>query len=323
MQHTAKQLASSLRLMRFGLGLAMIASLGLASHRALAAAAMAEPTTASTAAQAVSMVKVNGLDFPVLDIGKGPAVLLLHGFPDSHAVWRKQIDPLVAAGFRVIAPDLRGFGDAPRPEGVAEYGLSKSVGDMVGLLNALNIDKANVIGHDWGAALAWGLAQYQPERVAKLAVLSVGAPGTGAFDTIEQREKSWYFNFFQFEGVAEANLKQNDWALFRQLMRNEGDVDAAVRNFSRPGALTAGLNWYRANLKPSLRDLTPHPSPKVKCATLGIWSDGDHYLTEAQMQASAQVAANWRYEKMNGAGHWMMLEQPERLNRLLVGFLTN
>lgn len=270
----------------------------------------------------VKTISVHGMDFPVLDIGSGPAVLLVHGFPDSHELWRKQVDPLVKAGFRVIAPDLRGFGDAPRPPAVADYAISKVLGDLVGILDALEIKQARVVGHDWGAAISWALAMYYPNRVERLMVLSVGAPGNPAFDSIEQREKSWYTLFFQFDGVAEAELQKNNWALMRSLMRNEGDIDAAIQRFERPGALTAALNYYRANWKPQVRPASAAPGPKVTCNVLGVWSDNDHYLGEAQMLASAPyVSGTWRYEKLHGAGHWMMLEQPDAVNRLLLDFL--
>src|SRR5471032_1994838 len=198
----------------------------------------------------VKTITVAGMDFPVLDIGSGPAVLLVHGFPDTHELWRKQVDPLVKAGFRVIAPDLRGFGDAPRPPAVSDYAISKILGDLVGILDALDIKQARVVGHDWGAAISWAMAMYYPDRVERLMVLSVGAPGNPEFDSIEQHEKSWYALFFQFEGVAESELRKNNWAMMRNLMRNEADIEPAIVRFERPGALTAALNYYRANWKP-------------------------------------------------------------------------
>ena len=274
---------------------------------------------------AVKTVQVHGLDFPVLDVGEGPVVLLLHGFPDSHQVWRKQVGALVRAGYRVVAPDLRGFGDAPILPAVADYGLSKVMGDVIGLLDVLKIKQASVVGHDWGAVVSWYLAAYYPSRVERLMVMSVGAPWNPEFDSIAQREKFWYANFFQFEGVAEAQLRKDNWALFRGLSRGEGDTDAAIAHFERPGALTAGLNWYRANSKPGMPapDGTPPPPiPTVACNVVGVWSDDDHYLTEAQMETSGRlVSGKWRYERMGGAGHWMMLERPRHVTELILDFL--
>ena len=276
---------------------------------------------------AVKTVQVNGLNFPVLDIGKGPVVLLLHGFPDSHKLWRHQVGPLVKAGFRVVAPDLRGFGEAPMPPNVADYSIGKVLGDVVGLLDALNIPQARVVAHDWGAAVSWYLAAYYPNRVERLMVMSVGAPWTPAWNSIEQREKFWYSLFFQFSGVAEASLQRNNWELWHAFSRDEGDNLAAIEHWqSHPGSLTAELNWYRANSKPVMPPpdgTPPPPDPKITCNVLGVWSEQDHYLTEEQMQASASaVSGRWRYEHVSRAGHWMMLERPAAINRLMIDFLT-
>jgi len=268
-------------------------------------------------------VDANGLSFPVFERGSGPAVLLLHGFPDSRFLWRNQIGPLLDAGFRVVAPDLRGFGDASKPEAVQEYRLPVIARDVVGILDALNIPQARVVGHDWGSALAWYLAAVHADRVERLVALSVGAPGNSGGGTIAQREKFWYMLYFQFEGVAEAGLTNNDWRLFKEFMRGEGDADRYMKDLARPGALTAALNWYRANVRPQMPAANPQLMPAVACPTLGIWSDRDFALTEDHMRKSYErVTGPWRYEKIEGAGHWMMLEKPAELNRLLLEFLN-
>lgn len=269
-------------------------------------------------------VTVNTLSFPVIDHGQGPAALLLHGFPDSRRLWRHQIPALAGAGLRVIAPDLRGFGDAPRPEGVEAYKLQTVIGDVLGILDALGVERVGVAGHDWGAAVAWGLAAYFPKRFTRLAALSVGCPGTSGLKTIQQRERSWYFYFFQFEGVAEAWLRHDNWKLLHEWTRGNGDMEQYLADLSRPGALTAALNWYRANLKPKPPEQSGSPGfPNVACPVLGVWSDGDDYLTEASLRNSVEkVTGPWRYEKITGASHWMMLDKPDELNRLLLEFLT-
>jgi pimeloyl-ACP methyl ester carboxylesterase len=265
-------------------------------------------------------VTANGLSFPVVDLGTGPAVLLLHGFPDSRFLWRNQIGPLVSAGFRVIAPDLRGFGDAPKPTAVEDYRIPVVARDVIGILDALSIRQARVVGHDFGAALAWYLAGAFPDRVERLAVLSVGT-GSG-FSTMEQREKSWYFLFFQFEGIAEASLSRNNWQMFKDWTRNQGDQDRYLKDLSRPGALTAALNWYRANVRPQMPVDNQAAPPKIACPVLGVWSDLDPFLTEGQMLKSAErVSGPWRYEKISGAGHWMTVDKPAEVNRLLLDFV--
>ena len=200
------------------------------------------------------MLQVNGISIHVEDHGSGRPVLLLHGWPDSAYLWRNQIPFLVANGFHAMAPDLRGFGRSDRPEGVAAYSLQNAVGDVVGILDAFGIDAAGIVGHDWGAAVAWFTATAHPDRVHKLVVLSVP-------HTLRQREMAWYQLFFQFEGIAEAWLQHDDWALLRELLRGNGDVDRYISDLSRPDALTASLNWYRANLAPRMPGSPPELPP--------------------------------------------------------------
>lgn len=264
-------------------------------------------------------IRVGGLTLHVEDEGEGQPVVLLHGWPDSSRLWRNQMQFLVSNGFRTIAPDLRGFGRSDRPADVAGYQIRHSVADVVALLDALDLPRAHVVGHDWGAVVAWLLATGHPERVERLVVLSV--PHPRAPQTLRQREMGWYRLFFQFEGVAERWLQTDDWALLRELSRSDGDIDRYIRDLSRPGALTASLNWYRANVAPK----PPRPSPpmrKVQAPTLGVWSSGDHYLDGARMEASGSfVEGPWRYERIEGASHWIPLDASDRLNKLLMEWL--
>jgi pimeloyl-ACP methyl ester carboxylesterase len=258
----------------------------------------------------------------VLDEGEGAAVLLLHGFPDSSRVWRHQIPALVGAGMRAIAPDLRGFGESERPEGVEEYAIARSVADMVVVLDALGVERAHVVGHDWGAGLAWALAAYVPARVERLVVMSVGHPNALRRPSIEQREKGWYQLLFQF-AVAEALIQHDDWKLFREIVGNAQDCERYIADLSRPGALAAGLNWYRANATPEQELERTRPFPAVRVPALGIWSSGDPYLTEEGLLGSSDhVTGPWRYERIEGAGHWVQLDAPDRVNKLLLDFLS-
>ena len=163
-----------------------------------------------------SVLAVNGINLNVAHAGSGPPVLLLHGFPDRWQLWRNQIPALLDAGYHVIAPDLRGFGASDRPDDVADYAMPILIGDVTGLLDALGIERAAVVGHDWGAGLAWSLAMARPDRVSQLAAVSVGHGGTGAAAGLRQREMSWYMLWFLFPGVAEQVLPREDWAFFRR-----------------------------------------------------------------------------------------------------------
>ncbi len=255
--------------------------------------------------------------------GDGPAVLLLHGFPDSSRLWRHQMPALTGAGMRAIAPDLRGLGESDKPEGVKQYAISRSVADMVAVLDALDIKRAHVVGHDFGAVVAWAFAAYLPDRVDRLVAMSVGHPATGGIRAIQDREMAWYQLLFQFEGLAEELAARDDWRLLRDLLRDDGDIEHYIADLSRPGALTAALSWYRANLDPRF-ELTPRtPVPPVAAPTLGLWSSGDHYLAEHRMIRSGEhVTGPWRYERIDRASHWMQLDRPDVVNALLLEFLA-
>lgn len=267
-------------------------------------------------------IEGDGATLAVLDEGDGPAVLLLHGFPDSSRLWRHQVPPLVEAGFRVVAPDLRGFGNSDMPQEVEAYGIRHSIADVVAVLDALDVERAHVVGHDWGAGLAWAVAGLVPERVERLVVLSVGHPNTQREPTIEQREKAWYMLLFQFAGVAEELLMRDDWRLAREWIRGDGDLERYLVDLSRPGALTAALNWYRANLHPRGELEERREFPAIPAPTLGVWGSRDNYLTEEPMLRSGEhVTGPWRYERIEGASHWLPLDAPERISELLLEFL--
>ncbi len=268
-------------------------------------------------------IDVGGLEFSVVDAGTGPGVLLLHGFPDSAYVWRHQVEALTAAGFRVIAPDLRGFGESAKPEGVDAYRMGDILDDLRGILKALGLPKVHVVGHDCGAATAWMFATTRPEKVDRLVAVSVGHPAGFMSPGLRQLQRSWYMLLFQFEGVAEEAFQRHDWKLLRAMFA-DGDIERYVAHLSRPGALTAGLNWYRANMPPALLMADPVPFPQIAVPTMGIWSDRDFALTEEQMTSSADhVSGPWRYERLEGVGHTVQLQAPDELNALLIDFLAS
>ena len=268
----------------------------------------------------MSRVDASGVGIEYEVTGQGRPVVLLHGFPDSGRLWRYQVPALAAAGFQVIVPDLRGYGRSDKPEAVDAYSLMLLAGDVLAVLADLEIARAHLVGHDWGAALAWGLASLAPDHVDHLAVLSVGHPATFR-RTSQQREKSWYMLLFQFPGIAERWLADNDWANFRTWAHHP-DADQVIADLEATGSLTPGLNWYRANVPPESWVAPALSLPPVQAPTLGVWSTGDIALTEIQMtDSAANVSGPWRYERLNGPGHWMQLDAPGQVNELLLDFL--
>ena len=266
-------------------------------------------------------VAIDGVGIEFTDVGVGAPVLLLHGWPDSGRLWRHQVPALVDAGLRVIVPDLRGAGHSDAPDAVEAYSMRFLIADVLGLMDHLGLERAHVVGHDWGAALAWIIAAAFPNRVDRLVALSVGHPRSFAAAGQAQREKSWYMLLFQFRDVAERWLSEDGWAHFREWAAHP-DHDQVVALQSRPGRLTAGLAWYRANVPPEALLRPPSQLASVRAPTMGVWSSGDIALLEPQMTGSASyVDGTWRYERIDDAGHWMQLDAPDQLNRLLVDFL--
>jgi pimeloyl-ACP methyl ester carboxylesterase len=266
-------------------------------------------------------VDVGGVGIEYEATGEGRPVVLLHGFPDSGRLWRHQVPALADAGFRVIVPDLRGYGRSDKPEEVQAYALAALAGDVLAVMDDAGVERAHVVGHDWGAALAWGLATVAGDRIDHLVAMSVGHPATFRTGGYEQHEKSWYMLLFQFAGIAEQWLSDNDWANFRAWARHP-DADATIAELEANGSLTPGLNYYRANVPPESYLRAGVELPPIQSPTMGVWSSGDMALTEAQMTNSASsVAGPWRYERLEGPGHWMQIEAPDEVNRLLLDFL--
>jgi pimeloyl-ACP methyl ester carboxylesterase len=264
------------------------------------------------------MLNLNGLRMHVVSAGQGPAVLLLHGFPDTHIVWRNQIQVLADAGFRVIAPDLRGYGATDAPADVQAYAMPHLCADVLALLDALGLDKVSLVGHDWGAALGWRLCIDAPDRFERLVALSVGHLEAVRRAGIGQHLRFFYMAIFCIPGFSEWLLKAGNWRIVRKFTRDRSQAEHWIRDLRPEGRLTAALNYYRANIKPGRM---AGPSV-VTVPVMGIWSDGDIALGERQMRDSAAyVQASFRYERIEGADHWMQLTAPDRVNALLLDFL--
>ncbi|MBW3095689.1 alpha/beta fold hydrolase [Pseudohoeflea coraliihabitans] len=260
-----------------------------------------------------------GVDLNVAIFGEGPAVVCLHGFPDSWFLWRHQVDALVSAGYRVIALDQRGFGASSKPVEVEAYAIDLLVGDVVAVMDSLDLENAHVLCHDWGANVGWYLAHRHPERVNRFIPVGSGHPIFSR--TIEGMEKAWYILLFQFEGVAEEMMARDNFSLFRQLVRHHDECGKWIEDLSRPNALRAAMNWYRANYSPQNGLVMPSVG-SIQSATMGVFGLDDVFLQEMRMIGSKNaVEGFWRYERVTGAGHWVQLDRPGYFNALLLDFL--
>jgi pimeloyl-ACP methyl ester carboxylesterase len=263
----------------------------------------------------------------------GEPVILLHGFPEGSHSWRHQLPVLAEAGFHAVAPDLRGYGGSDRPSAVDDYSARKLVGDVAGLIRALGHESAHVVGHDWGGGLAWGLAGTSPGSVRSLTILNAPVGQVSARLRREdrgQQAKSWYMLLFQFPGVAEAWLSDDDFANLRSFVFGTAapgafppeDRQVVVDALRRDGALTAALNWYRANMPPAswLRD--PPDPPEVTVPTMIVWGEADAYMDPVLLERSAAtVTGPLRVERLPGVSHWVQQDAPDRVNGLLLDFL--
>lgn len=246
-------------------------------------------------------------------------MLLLHGFPETAQSWSRVAPLLAAAGFRVIAPNQRGYSAGARPEGTAAYTTPHLVDDVIGLLEALDLGSVHVIGHDWGAAVAWPLAQAHPERVRSLTAVSVphlAAYGWALRHDADQQKRASYIGLFREEGKAETLLLDDDSRRLRAMFGATVPpnlVDEHVRVLSEPGALTAALNWYRA-MAADLGEL-----PAVRVPTTYVWGSGDDALGRAGAQRCEEfVDAPYRFVELDGVSHWVPEEAPAALAEAII-----
>ena len=236
-----------------------------------------------------------------------PPVLLLHGFPDTHAMWRHQVPRLLENGYRVIAPDLRGFGASGKPRSASAYRMKQVVDDLDRVLAAAHAgEEVAVIGHDWGAVAAWAYAGHRPRRTRALVAISVGHPKAFIRAWRTQFPRSWYAIAFQVPGLAELVFTAADRKVFKMLFGASPDWPDYEERLSEDGALTAGFNWYRANGRPHvLADDDRYP--RIEAPTLGILGTKEVMLTREQMERSGDlVDADWTFVEVRG-GHWIPL----------------
>jgi len=257
----------------------------------------------------------------------GPLVLLLHGFPQTSLQWRHQVVALGAAGYRAVAFDQRGYAPGARPPAVEDYAVAHLVVDVTTVADALGAATFDVVGHDWGAVVAWAAAVARPDRVRSVAAVSVPHPAALAAalrDDADQQRRSAYVAAFRRPGLADAALLAGGGAGLRALFAAAGlgdrsAVDEYVEVLVQPGALTAALNWYRAASMEDAAGLPPATVP-----ALFVWGDGDVAIGRAAADAcAAHVTGPYRFEVLAGVGHWIPEDAPDALTTLLLAHLAS
>jgi pimeloyl-ACP methyl ester carboxylesterase len=257
----------------------------------------------------------------------GSVVLLLHGFPEFWYGWRRQIELLASAGFRVIAPDQRGYNLSSKPSGVASYALTELVSDVIAIADQLGQEKIFLAGHDWGAAVAWSATLLHPQRIAKLAVLNVPHPSVmRKFLSTRPRQllRSWYMFFFQLPWLPEAffsafNFRIGSRALLRSSRSGTFSAEDLAQYraaWSQPGALTGMINWYRALFRARVK----FPDKTVRVPTRILWGERDAFLLTEMARDSLRYCTNAELFTFANATHWLQHEEPARVSELLIDF---
>ena len=276
-------------------------------------------------------IATNGVNLHVATVGTAgqPLVILLHGFPEFWYGWRKQLPALLKAGYRVFVPDQRGYNLSDKPQGLDAYNLDQLALDVVGLIDISGVDRAYIVGHDWGAMVAWWVALKHPDRVKKLAILNVPHPKTFG-DTLRSNPaqilKSWYAGFFQLPALPELMFKADGGRGFAQTLArtsnpgsfSDSDLKYYREAWAQPGATTAMLNWYRAYVQ---CPPAPPSSWQVRVPTLIQWGANDVALTRQMAEDSLAYCDDGRLILYDDATHWLQHDKPQAVNARLVEFL--
>lgn len=268
-----------------------------------------------------------------VEAGEGPLVILLHGFPEFWYAWRHQIPALVQAGFRVVAPDMRGFNLSDKPSAVAAYSSDRTAADVAALIRYCGEERATVVGHDWGAGVAWVFAMRYPEMLMRLVILNVPHPVTmmRGLKSVKQLLRSSYMFFFQLPWLPEALARMGNYAMLRRVLRKnpvrpgaftDEDIARYVEALARPGALTGAINYYRALMRQNLKRFTAQLR-RIEAPVLVIWGEQDSFLGRELAEPDPEWVPHARLERLPDASHWVQADQPERVNELLLGFLRS
>ena len=267
-----------------------------------------------------------GLSFDVTDEGPadGRVVILLHGFPEDRRCWSAIIPQLTAAGYRVLAPDQRGYSPGARPKGRRAYVVSELAADVLALADVAGADRFDVVGHDWGAGVAWELAGRHPKRVRTMTTLTVPHPRAMVDATLHSTQllHSWYMLFFQLPRIPEAAMRAAGYQRAVDSFTRDGlDEESAgryARRMQDPAAMTGPINWYRA-LPLGARN----PLPPVDRPVLYVYGDRDRYLTRYGAERTARyVTGPYRFEILEGMSHWLPTGAPDRVGKLILEHLA-
>lgn len=275
-----------------------------------------------------TFVRANNITFHVAQIEQNaPLILFLHGFPECHYSWRHQLPAVSRAGFRAWAPDLRGYNLTDKPRGIAAYHLNALELDIYELLNAAGVEKAIVVGHDWGALIAWRFAMDYAERVEKLVIMNVPHPAQYQIGVClpQQWLKSWYIAAFQIPSLPErfmsSNARQIAEGLRISAMRKNAfsDADLAVyaRAIAQPGAMQAAINYYRAWVRWGFR----LPNRRIDVPTLMLWGEEDIALSKELTYGTERWVRDLRIHYIPNCGHWVQNEAAEEVNQQLLDFI--
>jgi epoxide hydrolase 4 len=277
-------------------------------------------------------VVVNGVGLHFVESGHGPPVVLLHGFPEFWYSWRHQIPALADAGYRAVAPDLRGYNESDKPPGVKNYHPELLVADVAGLIEHLDAGPAVVVGHDWGGIIAWLLVMRRPDLVRGVVAMNAPHPATFLHEVRHARQylRSWYVLFFQLPWFPEAAMRFTNFGFLSHALRRQPvhpdaftweDVRRYKEAIAKPGALTAALNYYRAAFRYQ-RELT-RGFRAVRGPALVIWGERDAYLTTHVLDGMPAWAPDARMMRIPDASHWVQNDVPGVVNRALIDFLRS
>ena len=277
-------------------------------------------------------IRTNGIQLHVVEDGPstGPLVILLHGFPECWASWSRHISYLAALGFRVWVPDQRGYNLSEKPKDISSYSLDQLAADVIGLIDAAEQRKAYLVGHDWGAAVAWWVATVAPERLERIVAINVPHPSvmlTQLWHNPRQLLRSWYIFFFQIRWLPELIAPLGNWALpIQSMLRscrsgtfNETQLDVYRRAWSQPRAWSSMLHWYRAALIYPPKLLS---TPRVVVPTLLIWGGLDVFLGRELVQKSIELCQQGQLVMIEDATHWVHHEQADRVGDVIKEFFA-